>query len=317
MSTAKNANTFTVLISLEAHQIAQSFREKHSNSIKRKQVYLNTLAVYAVNKYLQILGVNANLEASFSWDPIMQTLLDTGTLQIGTQGKLECRPVLPDSDSFYIPFETLTNRLGYVAVKLNKDLSLATLVGFLKKITQTEVLLNDLDPIDSVLDVIDLPIASPIGNPVIHLRKWFNHIFDIGWLEAQEFFLNSPLTLSPLFRGNSDERFMTTVPPDGVIGVKVLEYSGKSMALCVGLSPRSDEIDEVDISIELYPVNGDLDLPESVVLTLLDSTGKRIIESQPFHNIEYQFSGEIGERFSIQISFQGQDEFGFLETFLI
>jgi hypothetical protein len=47
---------FTVPLALEAHSRAEEFRRYQSNPGKAKQVYLNTLAVYAVHVYLQCRG---------------------------------------------------------------------------------------------------------------------------------------------------------------------------------------------------------------------------------------------------------------------
>ena len=128
MSTPKNTGQFTMFIPLEAHRQAQQFRQHHADSVKGKQVYLNTLAVYAVHEYLQILGIDTNLEASLSWNPITQTLSDTAALQVEPQGQFECRPVLPKSESCHVPPETWSDRLGYIAVQFDPQLETATLI---------------------------------------------------------------------------------------------------------------------------------------------------------------------------------------------
>lgn len=48
--------TFTVNLALEAHAKAKQFRSHASNPQKAKQIYLNTLAVYAVNFLLTVSG---------------------------------------------------------------------------------------------------------------------------------------------------------------------------------------------------------------------------------------------------------------------
>lgn len=154
MSTIQNASTFTMYIPLTAHQAAQKFRAHQANSAKGKLVYLNTLAVYVTYAYLKSLGINTALASSVSWDPMAQSLLDTGALHIQDQGHIECRPVLPHSDSCYIPADVWVNRLGYVAVQLDAQLQQATLIGFLAKASLEQVPLSEFAQLDTIFDYL-------------------------------------------------------------------------------------------------------------------------------------------------------------------
>ena len=71
-----------IILSPEAQSIAEKFQHYQSNIQKKEQVYRNSLAVYAVNLYLQNLGFETDLKASNSWDYIWQTLMDASDLQI-------------------------------------------------------------------------------------------------------------------------------------------------------------------------------------------------------------------------------------------
>jgi hypothetical protein len=55
--------TFTVPLSSSAHHLAEQFCRQQSNQKKAKQVYLNTLAVSAVNFYLRCMGVETDWKA--------------------------------------------------------------------------------------------------------------------------------------------------------------------------------------------------------------------------------------------------------------
>ncbi|WP_414582277.1 DUF1822 family protein [Scytonema sp. PCC 10023] len=81
--------TFTVTLTLSAHSKAKQFARHQSNPQKAKQVYNNTLAVSAVNFYLQCLGFETDLEKSDSWNPAMQSLMDVADLEVKALGKLE------------------------------------------------------------------------------------------------------------------------------------------------------------------------------------------------------------------------------------
>ena len=142
--------TFTVLLSLSAHLKAKEFSYHQSNLQKAQQVYHNTLAVYAVNYYLHCLEFETNLEASDSYNPIMRTLMDVADLEVKNYGKLECRPVLVDSQVCHFPVEVWSERIGYVAVQLNESLSRATLLGFFKRARTEELPLSKLQPLEDL-----------------------------------------------------------------------------------------------------------------------------------------------------------------------
>jgi Protein of unknown function (DUF1822) len=57
------AATYKLSLPLIARIKAEQFRAKQANSLKAKQVYLNTLAVIAVNYYLNCLGWATKLES--------------------------------------------------------------------------------------------------------------------------------------------------------------------------------------------------------------------------------------------------------------
>src|SRR4028119_1342757 len=105
MNSIQDDLTFTVPLTLEAHRIAQQFHKHQSNPKKAKQVYLNTLAVYAVNFYLNCLGIETAHSASDSWNPAMRTLANIADLEVRDLGKLECRPVLPEAKICDVPPE--------------------------------------------------------------------------------------------------------------------------------------------------------------------------------------------------------------------
>ena len=73
----KQLEIFPTIIPLETRVRAEKFRCYQARSDKGKQVYLNTLAVSAVNRYLHFLGWATNLKASDSHNPVLQTMMDT------------------------------------------------------------------------------------------------------------------------------------------------------------------------------------------------------------------------------------------------
>jgi Protein of unknown function (DUF1822) len=84
---------------------------------------------------------------SDSWNPVLQTLMDTSDLIVKKRGKIECRPVLPTSKNCYIPKESWHKKNAYVAVKFNQELTEATLIGSLKTVKKELVSLEEFQPI--------------------------------------------------------------------------------------------------------------------------------------------------------------------------
>ena len=146
ITTMKKSSMFTVFLGREAHQIADKFCQLHSDFAKAQRVYLNTLAVYAVNYYLQCLRVETDLEASDSWDAVMQTLLDVSDLVVKGKGKLACRCVMPGDDWVQLS-EDMLDSLCCVAVKIDGEMKQGKVLGFTDKVTDKKVFVSELRPI--------------------------------------------------------------------------------------------------------------------------------------------------------------------------
>ena len=140
---------FTVPLSFEAHSIARHFQNQQSLTHKAKQVYLNTLAVYAVDFYLRCLGFELNPEQSDSRNPLLVKFMDVADLFVKQLGKLECRPVMPEDEVCQIPPDVWTDRVGYVVVQISQTLKQATLLGF----TQTAAAELPLSQLRSLSDL--------------------------------------------------------------------------------------------------------------------------------------------------------------------
>ncbi|MFM6407559.1 MAG: DUF1822 family protein, partial [Microcystis sp.] len=97
--------TFTVPLSGADFKLAQKFSCEQKDADKSKQVFLNTLAVLAVNFYCQCLKVETNLKESIIGHYNRRILMDSADLKIDVLGKLECRPVLPNENICYVPSE--------------------------------------------------------------------------------------------------------------------------------------------------------------------------------------------------------------------
>lgn len=292
--------TFTVPLALSAHSRAEQFRRYQSNPHKAKQVYLNTLAVYAVNVYLQCREFETDLEKSASWDPVMQVLMDVADLMVKNRGKLECRPVLPSSEVVCVPAEVWSERIGYVAVQLNESLREATLLGFVEKVAGTELPLSQLRSLE------ELPQYLNKIRPVVNLSEWFENVFEAGWQAVEALLGTEPTELAFSFRSAPEVRRCKLIE---------LGTPGQSVALIVALTGESEQ--EVDITVEVQPPKGQTYLPSNLQLMLLDEDGEAVIDARARSdnkNIQLEFGGEPGDRFSVKVAL---DNVSVTENFVI
>jgi hypothetical protein len=123
---------FTINLTGEAHEYARKFSSQQASAEKFRQVYLNTLAVWAVNKFVEDeLGFSTDLKAGDCWNPVARMVHNVADLVIPNLGILECRPMSPDDELISLPVEVQENRIAYVAVQFQKELDKVKLRGFI------------------------------------------------------------------------------------------------------------------------------------------------------------------------------------------
>lgn len=325
MKNYTQTSNFTVSLSLSAHTKAEHFRKYHTDKPqKAKQVYLNTLAVYAVNFYLECLGFETEPEASLCENPVMQTLMDIADLEVKNYGKLECRPVLPHADICSVPLEVQSERMGYIAVQFNSALTEAKLLGFTETVTSETIPIDQLKPLEELSPylnqikpdpVVDLQISS------INLSQWLENIIEEGWQSIEALFGQDDQKLALGYRGGSklakistpnrsaDQDTAFQLARETVPRVKLIDLGmgtgSPSVVLLVAVAPENDT--EVGIRVQVHPPLGQTYLPANLNLALLSDTGEtlREIPSRRLDNfiqLPY-FRCRPGERFSLQLKF--------------
>lgn len=278
---------FTVPLALEAHSQAEQFRRYQSNPHKAKHVYLNTLAVYAVDVYLQCREFETDLEKSASWNPVMQTLMDAADLVVKNRGKLECRPVLPDMEFVEVPAEVWSERIGYVAVQLHESLREATLLGFAGKVATSQL------PLSQLRSLAELPGYLNQFSPLVKLSQWFENVFEVGW-QAVEALVSEKPELAFSFRGTLEVKRCKLIE---------LGMPSQSVAMIVAITQESKQ--EIDISVEVQPLQDQTYLPANLQMVVVDENGEVVINANARSenkNMQIEFSGESGERFHIQVA---------------
>ncbi|WP_413165346.1 DUF1822 family protein [Capilliphycus salinus ALCB114379] len=311
--------TFKVSLSLLAHSQAQNFSSYHGQTAKSKQVYLNTLAVYAVKFYLECLGFELDLEETLSEDPLMQALMDVADLDVKNYGKLECRPILENDPVCEIPPEVQCERIAYVFVRLNSGLSEAEIIGFVKELNSETLEVNQLQSLEEFTDYLQTIRQSKPVKSAVNLSEWLhnklqNTILD-GW-QSVEALLGLDRALALGYRG-ANLRNKSTVdsptsssPQDSIRGAKLIdlgEGTGEpTVILLVAVTPETDA--EMGIRVQIHPACGMNYLPENIKLSLLSETGEilREIPSRRLDNfiqLPY-FRGLAGEQFTVKAAYK-------------
>jgi Protein of unknown function (DUF1822) len=304
MSSTFEPSIFTVPLSFEAHAIAQHYQKQQLLPLKAKQVYLNTLAVYAVDFYLRCLGFELDANQNDSRNPIIVKMMDVADLWVKQLGRLECRPVLPDAKVCQIPPDVWSDRIGYVAVQMSQTLKEATLLGFTQT-AMSKVPLSDLRSLEEFLTYLhklqQAPLTAPPANSVVNVRKWLEGVFEPGWQSLETILGIDKLHLVSI-------RNMTLLKTD-IKKAKLIDFgirlNDQTVVLSLAVSSNIDGT--ISVLVQLYPGSGSTRLPSHVKLVMLSEFGETLQEVYSRGHDNYiqirPFKGMSGDCFSLQVAF--------------
>lgn len=284
----------------QARDLAKEFAAEQATSEKGVRVYLNTLAVWSVCRYLTWLQVETNLEQGESWNSGSRAIFDVADLVIPRWGRIECRPVLRDENALVLPPEARQNRRGAIAVQLDELLQSVQILGFHRSISgelPERIPLERLESLDRFLELLEHEVEN---QAITDLSQWLQNYFDRTWQNVEQFLIPQTPTLA--FRNNDIRR------------VKRLELE-EPLALIVAIKPDSSE--RVNINIQIQPIGRDAMLPPQTQLTILTELNKVfrvIVAGEQDRVIQYQLRGEVGEKFGLRIA---SDTASITETFVI
>jgi Protein of unknown function (DUF1822) len=299
MNTNYEQTSFTIPLSIEAHEKANKQRQGISNTENAKKIYLNTLATYAVKYYLDCMGFETNCSDADKSNPWMLSLIDLADLEVKNVGNIECRPVLPDAEYLEVPTEVRSNRVAYVAVQFNQSLKEATILGFTTQ-TLAKVPLSQLESVDNLLDYLTTKEKAA----KVNISQWLEGVFTEGWLNVEEIF--NPRGLSLRFASN----FSITQCKKVDIG---LRFNGISVVLIIKLNPKNKDITdtknqnkgEIDIIIQVHPdPEKSVSLPPGLKLVVTDENGQEVDAAVSRLNdnwMDIELSAELNEEFSVEI----------------
>ncbi|WP_048327421.1 DUF1822 family protein [Crocosphaera watsonii] len=289
---------FTVPLSYEAHENAERCVESIKNPDKLKQVYLNSLAVYSVNYYLQLMGLETEIEKSYSQDPIAVQLSNIADLSLKNIGKVECCPVLPDENKFNITADVSENRLAYIAVQFTESLKQGTILGYVENPLAT-VEINQLQTLEDLL--LYLSTLEIEAKSESKLGKWLEGIVEEGWQRVEELFTPQQLGLAfmnevSVIRGQELD-----------LGIQLNQVSVALVTKVTQLTNTEEkEMSEADILMQVRPISV-LNLPSELMLQIKDSSGEIVLETSSREGdnwIQLAFSAEYGESFQVLVSYE-------------
>jgi Protein of unknown function (DUF1822) len=303
-----NHEPIKIFLDKNAHRYAQQFAKEQINPQKGKQVYLNTLAVCAVNSYLKMLSIDTSLDRSYCWHPIYRSIFDTADLVLPKIGKLECRPLLPGETTFLLPPEVIEDRIGYLAVRFKEQLDEVELLGFIN----SGAIANDLEPIflDRLQSLDTLIDRIYRQKPSIDLGQWLRNVFNREW-QPTELLLanNSSFRSATVIKERSDRK----VDRAKVITLENADNSTQ-VILVVSVEAKSDR--DINIDLRIYPSQEDNYLPSQLKVNILDDINNNCLATETRDKDNYlhlEFSCHSEEGFSISIDWQ---EINYLENFI-
>ncbi|NEZ57592.1 DUF1822 family protein [Adonisia turfae] len=327
-------------ITEQARTMAQQFASAQPTAIKSEQVQLNTLAVFAIHGYCQMMGIVSDLEQSDSWNPVTQMMTDVADLTLPGLGRLECRPIQTGANICEVPPEVWDLRIGYVVVWIDENLKMAHLLGFTPTVGETALTISDLQPPETLLQRIHelMPSnevatssdmdQSQLAATAVKLGQWLNQSFEAGWLAVET--LLSPEQVSLAFSFRHVDETDTDTPldavSDGPFADSLLDVK-RAKLIDVGVhlgdvqvvmlvEIQSESSGAINIGLQVHP-QGQPYLPPDLELAVLETSDTVFMDArarQADNYIQLQFSSRPGERFRVRLQLDGVQ---YLEEFVM
>lgn len=302
-------------ITYEARRIADNFAAQQPTRSKKRQVYLNTLAVCVANNYMEMMGIPTDLKGSDSWNPVLRLCDDVADLKLALLGHLECRPIETVSEAesetvlCHLSEEMLDDRIGCLIIEMDLVRKRANLLGFVKELSTTSVVVRQLLSMGEFPKYLGSFSDKNIEQPdeLVNLSQWLNHIFEAGWQPSVKSLLNP--RMSDLSLGLRGAPLPTSASE--IVGGKLIKVGSrlapKFVFLAISLNPGA-HTPKVEIIVKLKPEDEQAYLPRELHIKVLDETGIECMLARSdgdSSSIELHFDAMLGERFSISIGLEG------------
>ncbi len=143
-------------------------------------------------------------------------------------------------------------------------------------------------------DLLDYLDKTPI---VVRLSQWLEKQFETGWQSVESVLSTQTVELAWNFREPVTTQ-KRAKPID--LGSQLM---AQSVVLVVEITPTPAA--EMEITVGVQPSNGQTYLPAQLQLAVLDELGASVMVARANSankNIQLQFSGERGEKFSVKLT---------------
>lgn len=303
---------------------AEIFAEEQPTLSKKRQIYLNTLAVCVVNNYMEMMQIPTELKASDSWNPVIRLCFDVADLKLAKLGHLECRPIKPvslgnpDAVLCNIPGDMPEDRIGFMVVEVDEVRWEANLLGFAKTVSSGELSITQLFRMNEFGKHLKEVATRNIKKTkeLINLRQWLQDIFEPDWQPVETFLNIVSDDLVPSFRNISSDALSTNKERG-----KLIELGGQttvqSIVLVVEIVPLETE-SEFDIKVRVVHARGlQTHLPPQLYISILDADKVQVMGTDAegeYRSIQLPFKCEPGERFSVKLAL---DNVSVIEEFVI
>jgi hypothetical protein len=321
MNDSRNIS-ITIPITKSDQKTAQRFAQEQPNREKAIQVYKNTLAVLVTKTYLEWLGIPVELEASHSWNLSGQLGADVADLKIKGAGHLECRAMWANTSVCHIPPEVWHDRIGYVVVQIEPSFKAATILGFVPEVFAEELLLDELQPLDALLQHLSqlqedepalegvwltrTPALMPPTKQPDDIAQRVTKFFRFGWQKVEDLLNPSQRNLVFQFRSLQESGHQTASATSFRraklidLGMHLAEHT---VALVVEFCPALDG--SAEIRLQVHPMGNRKFLPPDLQLILLEGTGKvaSTVQARNTDNyIQLKLRGQAGEHFGVTVA---------------
>lgn len=295
---AENMNSgFVVYLHSEDLISAQKAALQHNSSNLRREIYLNTMSVNAVNRSLKPTTIETDLSKSYSNNPGAQALFGSRDLYIQMFGKIECIPVMPGEKVIQInePIDSDTN--AYVAVQFQEKLSQVKIAGYIlsEGLGHSETVeLSKLKPYAQLIYYLvnktatKSDIAFSEQSNIIDFWDFANKVKNENELSAKTAFVKESSSNISI---EEDSEFRTVLFKDEDFPVSAR----------LSISPLGDK--KYELVVEIYPYHSDDVFPAGVELSVFQNS-----------QIQYQYKTEEEEDniYSDSIILKASDILGYL-----
>lgn len=297
-----------ISLGIEAHRLAGKFAAEQATTERSKQVYLNTLAVYTVHRYLKWLGIETDLSQSDCWNPILRNRWNVADLVVPDIGKLECCPVLPGETTVSLPSEVTEERIGYLAIQFSDRLDQVQLLGFTQTAVAGVLEISRLLSLDELIDAIS---PSHQTESLVNLANWFEGIFDEVWKSIEELLNSQQLAFNPrnlaLKSSNPDDNNNKRGSQEIIERVKeiTLGLLADSQQLNLVVSIRKEKNQKLGCLFQVYPMNIGEYLPVGLKLKVILESGeaeRKVEPGETKESLKIRLTERPGKLITVQVN---------------